>query len=73
MRTKANTCSGKVKHLTQTRAIIALKKIRNAGLSPYHCPFCGKWHIGNDRNKIQERITQLLEEPKPRRKSKPAP
>ena len=31
------------------QAIIAMKKMRDAGLSTYRCPICGGWHVGHSR------------------------
>jgi hypothetical protein len=61
MKTKANSCSGKVRHDDRGAAIRALKKINNHGLSGYPCRYCGGWHIGNNRKKIQSRLDQLLD------------
>lgn len=54
--------TGKVRHPTRQGAIIALKRINNAGLNHYRCPHCKGWHLGNSNKnwKIQARIDQLL-------------
>lgn len=54
--------TGKIRHATQTGAIIALKKVNNRGLKSYRCPKCKGWHLANDRSqwKVQARIDQLL-------------
>ncbi len=61
MRTKANSCTGKVRHANRCRTIRVLKKLNNAGLSGYRCGYCHGWHIGNHPKKIQDRIDQLLQ------------
>lgn len=63
MKTKANSCTGKVRHKDRQAAIIALKRINNHGLSGYHCSYCKGWHLGNNPKKIQLRLTQLLNTP----------
>lgn len=60
MKTKANSCTGKVRHKDRSAAITALKKINNHGLSGYYCKWCKGWHLGNNPKKIQLRIDQLL-------------
>ena len=54
--------TGKVRHPSRVAAIIALKRIKNAGLNHYPCPHCKGWHLGNSNKdwKIQARIDQLL-------------
>lgn len=64
MQTKANSCTGKVRHRNRLGAIIALKKVNNRGLSGYACKYCGGWHLGNNPKKIQDRFDQLLGEKK---------
>lgn len=57
----SNKC-GKVRHASRLNAIIALKRVGNAGLKCYRCPTCKGWHLANDRRdyKVQARIDQLL-------------
>jgi hypothetical protein len=54
--------TGKVRHPSREGAMIALKRIKNAGLKAYRCPFCKGWHLANDNRdwKVQARIDQLL-------------
>ena len=62
-KTKADRmCRGKIRHATKTGAIIALKRLKNAGLNFYRCPFCDGWHLGNSNRswKVQARLDQLL-------------
>lgn len=63
MKTKENSCLGKVRHRDRLGAIIALKKINNHGLSGYYCRYCKGWHVGNNPKKIQLRLDQLLSQP----------
>ncbi len=60
MKTRANSCTGKVRHKNRGAAIAALKKINNAGLSGYPCRYCKGWHLGNNPKKFQARLDQLL-------------
>lgn len=60
MKTKANSCTGKVRHKDRFGAIRALKKINHHGLSGYYCQYCKGWHLGNNPKKIQLRLDQLL-------------
>ena len=66
MKTRANSCTGKVRHKDRTAAIIALERVNNHGLSGYPCRYCGGWHLGNNPKKIQLRLDQLLGVPKER-------
>jgi len=61
---RRNGCRGKVRHRSQTGAIIAAKKMRIAGLTTYPCAVCGGWHVGtsNRPDKILARLNQLLKE-----------
>jgi hypothetical protein len=61
---RRNGCKGKVKHASREAAIIAMKRIRNAGLNSYKCPRCGGWHLGTSNKpwRIIARIDQLLKE-----------
>jgi hypothetical protein len=60
--TRENCCQGKVRHKDRTGAIIALKKMKNAQLSAYQCPYCHGWHLGHSHHpmKIQARLDQLI-------------
>lgn len=60
VRSRANSCTGKVRHRNWNSAITALKKVNNAGLSGHYCPFCKGWHLGNQSEKMQLRLDQLL-------------
>lgn len=55
-------CTGKRRHADLGAAVRVLKKLKNAGLSPYPCRRCKGWHIGNSNrpDKIVARIDQLL-------------
>ena len=67
MKTRGNSCTGKVRHKDRTAAIIALKRVNNHGLGGYPCRYCGGWHLGNNPKKIQLRLDQLLGVTKERR------
>lgn len=56
----ANACRGKIRHADQTGAIICLKRMNQADLSPYHCRHCGGWHVGHRGKKIQSRLDQIF-------------
>lgn len=58
-------CRGKVRHPHQRGAIIAMRKMNNAQLTSYKCPFCEGWHVGHSNRmwKIQARLDQLLGNP----------
>lgn len=62
MSKRRNGCSGKVRHASQQGAVIAVKRMHNAGLQTYRCPRCGGWHVGtSDKpHKVQARLDQLL-------------
>lgn len=50
MRTKARSCTGKVRHpdrATAENRIRALRKLGRVRLGAYPCRFCGGWHIGH--------------------------
>lgn len=55
-------CRGKVRHSCKAHAVIALKKVGNAGLQAYPCARCGGWHLGtsNREHKQQARLDQLF-------------
>lgn len=45
---------GKIRHLTQTYAVLHARKFgRKQGVKyrTYKCPFCNGWHIGHNRVK----------------------
>lgn len=57
------SCTTKVRYESQRHAFTELKRMlsrsrRHADLSsahrPYHCPFCGAWHIGK-RSRLRRR------------------
>ncbi len=53
---------GKVKHKSREAACIARAKMKNAGLTVYHCRECEAWHLATSRKNwdVQKRIDQLL-------------
>lgn len=55
-------CSGKVRHRDKTSAVIAMKRMKNAQLSAYQCPYCSGWHVGKSQHwaKINARLDQLI-------------
>ena len=57
---KRRSCTSKVKHPSHEVAMIVIRKQKNIGLSAYKCRYCGGWHVGNDRDKAEARIGQLL-------------
>lgn len=50
----------KVLHKDKTSALIAAKRINNAGLGAYRCKQCKGWHLGNYKSNATDRIIQLL-------------
>ena len=62
MSKRRNGCSGKVRHKSQVGAIIAAKRMKNAGVGTYPCSKCGGWHVGSSDKpwKVQARLDQLL-------------
>jgi len=48
---RRRACEGKHKHATLEEAqahVVALARSRGAqGLRPYHCKFCGSYHVGH--------------------------
>jgi len=62
MSKRRNGCTGKVRHRTKIGAVIAMRKMNNAGLGTYPCPLCHGWHVGTSRSeyKVQKRLDQLL-------------
>ena len=64
MSNRRNGCTGKVRHANKNGAVIAMKKMNNAGLSTYPCRKCGGWHVGTSRShyKVQKRLDQLIGE-----------
>lgn len=55
-------CGNKIRHKNRTGAIIHLKKLGNAQMRFYLCPFCHGYHIGHSRTMeaVQARFDQLL-------------
>ncbi len=62
MITRADSCTGKIRHRSRGGAIAHLKALGNAQMTGYHCRFCKGWHIGhsNRSGKIQARLDQLI-------------
>lgn len=54
--------TGKVRHRSKRKALIAYEAINNVGLNAYFCHSCKGWHLGTSSNpwKQQARIDQLL-------------
>ena len=72
MQRRQDCCDGKIRHRNRTGAIIHLRKLNNAQMNLYPCPWCLGWHVGhsNREHKIQARLDQLLG-PDPRTLPKP--
>jgi len=52
---RRKACTGKIRHVDQTRAVgalLAMKKggMDTTGLHTYKCPFCSGWHLGHRRD-----------------------
>lgn len=65
---RKNGCSGKVRYSSQTGAVRALIRLKNARLQSYPCTRCGGWHVGGSSSpyRVAARIDQLLSEAKAR-------
>ncbi|MES2634047.1 MAG: hypothetical protein V4669_13820 [Pseudomonadota bacterium] len=52
-------CDGREK-LTIEKARAIAKRARIDSISPYHCPHCGAWHVGqsNRRGKQMKRLVR---------------
>ena len=46
-------CEGKQQHTRDNATLVAKKTKKKVKLFPYHCRFCGHWHIGSDRSRKQ--------------------
>lgn len=62
---RRNGCNGKVRHPSREAAVIAMRRMKNAGLSAYRCGLCKAWHLGRSNGptrdwKFQRRLDQLL-------------
>jgi len=62
MITRADSCSGKIRHVTYGNAVAHLKSLGNAQMRAYLCRFCKGFHIGHSNRaaKIQARFDQLI-------------
>jgi hypothetical protein len=54
--------TGKVRHTSRRKAMLAHDAVNNAGLAVYHCASCKGWHLGTSNRPWhqQARIDQLL-------------
>lgn len=52
-RTPERSCEGKVQHETREAADQAARVLRQRGdvVRPYHCWYCGCWHVGHKRTR----------------------
>lgn len=55
-RTRANACTGKVRHPDRAAALDHLYQLGRRGattqtLAAYRCRFCKAWHVGNVRKR----------------------
>ena len=50
---RAAMCEGKQQHTRDNATLVAKKTKKKVKLFPYHCRFCGHWHIGSDRSRKQ--------------------
>ena len=48
---KATGCDGKIRYATSGESALVLASVRRKGrpVKPYHCDFCGGWHLGNPK------------------------
>ena len=44
-------CEGKQQHTRDKATLVAKKTKKKVKLYPYHCRFCGHWHIGSDQRR----------------------
>lgn len=59
-----NACVGKIPHATFLVAEAAARSKKHAALTPYRCPYCRFWHVGNkDTPELQRKPAP--EPPKP--------
>lgn len=52
-KTFTNGCYGKVRFDSHEAALTRMNQFRSrpATLHPYHCEHCGKWHLGNHKQR----------------------
>lgn len=57
-RLRRRSCEGKVRHVSQKAALVQVGIIARHGgrVVPYHCPFCGGWHVGHPNARIKRAI-----------------
>ena len=48
---RAAMCEGKQQHTRDKATLVAKKTKKKVKLYPYHCRFCGHWHIGSDQRR----------------------
>ena len=54
--------TGKVRHTSKRKALLAYEAVNNVGLNAYRCTACKGWHLGTSNRPWdqQARIDQLL-------------
>jgi hypothetical protein len=52
--------TGKVSHASRANAESARRSLNDAGVGVYRCGRCHGWHVGHQRARAADRITQLL-------------